>query len=316
MANASDSHSRPSTLDPLFLAGPTAVGKSEIALLLAEKIRGEIISVDSMQVYRGLDIGTAKPSAAERARVRHHLIDVVDLTESFDAAQFVRLANAAVLEIQSRGHTPIFCGGTGLYFKAFLEGLGEAPPADEKLRAELERAPLPELLAELAEKDPVTHGKIDRQNPRRVIRAVEVIRLTGKKFSEQRAEWRPPLGPPASRRQVIAFFRPAPDLHARINARVITMFAHDLVEETRRLLEQGLAQNKTATQALGYRQVIEHLRGEHSLPETVELVKIKTRQFAKRQMTWFRRHGNCEWVELKREDSPESIATQIFRARN
>src|SRR4051812_41200252 len=171
-----------SNLHPVFIAGPTAVGKSEIALAVAEKIGGEIISVDSMQVYRGLDIGTAKPSAAERARVRHHLIDVVDITEPFDAAQFVRLATAAVAEIQSRGRVPIFCGGTGLYFKAFLEGLGDAPPADEALRAQLETVPLPELLAELTEKDPVTYEKIDRQNPRRVIRAVEVIRLTGKKF--------------------------------------------------------------------------------------------------------------------------------------
>src|SRR4051794_1455673 len=200
MANASDPLLATSPR-PIFLAGPTAVGKSEIALLLAEKIGGEIISVDSMQVYRGLDIGTAKPSAAERVRVRHHLIDVVDLTETFDAAQFVRLANEAVTDIQSRGCVPIFCGGTGLYFKAFLEGLGEAPPADEKLRAELEAIPLPALLHELATKDPVTYEKIDRNNPRRVIRAMEVIRLTGKKFSEQRAEWKSPLGAPAVQAQ-------------------------------------------------------------------------------------------------------------------
>src|SRR5689334_19992338 len=127
-----------STLHPrcIFLAGPTAVGKSEIALLLAEKIGGEIISVDSMQVYRGLDIGTAKPSVEERARVRHHLIDVVDLSEAFDAAQFVLLANASIAEIQSRSRVPIFCGGTGLYFKAFLDGLGDTPAADAQLRAQ------------------------------------------------------------------------------------------------------------------------------------------------------------------------------------
>jgi tRNA dimethylallyltransferase len=321
MANTPIRHS-PSSI-PVFLAGPTAVGKSEIALLLAEKIGGEIISVDSMQVYRGLDIGTAKPSAEERARVRHHLIDVVELTESFDAAQFVRLANAAVTDIQSRGRVPIFCGGTGLYFKAFLEGLGDAPPADEKLRAKLEETPLPELLAELAQKDPVTYEKIDRQNPRRVVRAVEVIRLTGKRFSEQRAEWKSTLGAPASRwpvhrlagetpahpgtAHIVAFSRDNIDLRARIDARVDAMFARGLVKETRRLLEQGLAQNKTAAQALGYRQVIEHLRGEHTLPQTIELVKIRTRQFAKRQMTWFRRHGNCEWIDLKSSDSAESI---------
>jgi tRNA dimethylallyltransferase len=311
----------------IFLAGPTAVGKSEIALLLAEKIGGEIISVDSMQVYRGLDIGTAKPSAAERARVPHHLIDVVDLTESFDAAQFLRLANAVVTEIQSRGRVPIFCGGTGLYFKGFLEGLGGGPAADDKLRAELEAVPLSELLAELAEKDPVTYQRIDRKNPRRVVRAVEVIRLTGKKFSEQRAEWQATLGAPASRRQVeplaggtpalpgitrlIGFSRSNPDLHARINTRVDAMFAGGLVEETRRLLEHGLAQNKTAMQALGYRQVVEHLRGERALPETIELVKSKTRQFAKRQMTWFRRQLNLQWIELKPAQELLSIAEII-----
>ncbi len=315
MANASPIHPPSSILHSIFLAGPTAVGKSEIALLLAEKIGGEIISVDSMQVYRGLDIGTAKPSAAERARVPHHLIDIVELTQPFDAAQFVRHATAAVADIQSRARVPIFCGGTGLYFKAFLEGLGDTPPGDEKLRAELETTPLPELLAELAEKDPVTHEKIDRQNPRRIIRAIEVIRLTGKKFSEQRADWIS-LGPPASRRQVdanepvtsiIAFSRTNTDLHARINSRVDTMFARGLVDETRQLLDHGLAQNKTALQALGYRQVVEHLRGERGLPETMELVKIKTRQFAKRQMTWFRRHGNCEWIELKPGNSYEQL---------
>ena len=175
---------------PIFLTGPTAVGKSSIALALAEKIGGEIITVDSMQVYRGLDIGTAKPTADERKKIPHHLLDLCELTEAFDAAQFIRLAQKTVAEIQSRGRTPIFCGGTGLYFKAFLDGLGDAPPADDKLRAELEAAPFPALLAELRERDPAAYEKIDKQNPRRVIRAVEVIRLTGMKFSEQRSEWK------------------------------------------------------------------------------------------------------------------------------
>ena len=179
---------------PIFLAGPTAVGKSEIALLLAEKIGGEIISADSMQVYRGLDIGTAKPSPAERARVPHHLIDICELTENFDAAQFIRLAQKAVEEIQLRNKTPIFCGGTGLYFKAFLRGLGEAPATNPELRAELEAASFESLLHELRERDPAAYEKIDKQNPRRVIRAVEVIRLTGKKFSEKRAEWKAESG--------------------------------------------------------------------------------------------------------------------------
>jgi tRNA dimethylallyltransferase len=301
-------------LHPVFIAGSTAVGKSEIALRLAEQLDGEIISADSMQVYRGLDIGTAKPSPAERALVPHHLIDICDLNESFDAAQFIRLAQKAVEEIQSRNKTPIFCGGTGLYFKAFLSGLGEAPGTNSELRAELESSSFELLLHELKERDPVAYGKIDRQNPRRVIRAIEVIRLTGKKFSEQRAEWKSNSTIHDSRftTHFYCFTRPPADLHARINARVDTMFARGLVDETRGLLTRGLEQNKTAMQAIGYRQVVEHLRGEHPLAETIELVKSRTRQFAKRQLTWFRRQLDPEWIELKPDESLEKCARKII----
>ena len=305
---------------PIFLAGPTAVGKSAVALALAEKLGGEIISVDSMQVYRGLDIGTAKPGAAERARVPHHLIDVVDLTEPFDAAKFVALANQAVNEIQSCDRVPILCGGTGLYFKAFLEGLGDAPPANPELRAELEATPLPKLLRELETRDPATFQEIDQRNPRRIIRAVEVIRLTGKPFSAQRARWgeatdEPPSLSNGSRgrspHQIICLTRAAADLHARINSRVQKMFAAGLVDETRGLLNIGLEQNHTAMQAIGYRQVVEHLRGERSLSETIELVKVKTRQFAKRQMTWFRRQLKVEWIGLEPQALPEQVARLV-----
>ena len=295
------------SVSPLFLAGPTAVGKSEIALRLAETIGGEIISVDSMQVYRGLDIGTAKPSAEERARVPHHLIDVAELHEPFDAARFIELAGRAVAEIQARRRVPIFCGGTGLYFKAFLEGLGEAPPSDTRLRAELEATPLAELLRELAQRDPATFEKIDRQNPRRVVRAMEVIRLTGKPFSAQRAEWQSKVQSPTSK-VIFALTRKPEELHRRIELRVDEMFRRGLVEETHCLLGLGLEQNRTAMQAIGYRQVVEQLRGERSLPETIELVKIKTRQFAKRQMTWFRRQLNPTWMELPSNDPTSAVA--------
>ncbi len=294
-------------LRPVFLAGPTAVGKSAVALALAERIGGEIISVDSMQAYRGLDLGTAKPSAAEQKKIPHHLINICDLHEAFDAAQFIRHAQTAVSEIQSRGHVPIFCGGTGLYFKAYLEGLGEAPPSDETLRAELEKTSLESLLEELRERDPAAYEKIDRQNPRRVIRAVEVIRLTGKKFSEQRAEWGAEVRSQKSEGRIFCLTRQSEDLHFRITRRADEMFSRGLVDETRELLKHGLAENKFAMQAIGYRQVVEHLRGERNLAETIELVKIKTRQFAKRQLTWFRRHGNCEWLEIKRDDALENI---------
>jgi len=265
-----------------------------------------------MQVYRGLDIGTAKPSAAERERVPHHLIDVVDLTEPFDAAQFVRRANAVVVEIQSRGLVPIFCGGTGLYFKAFLEGLGDTPPADEKLRAELEAAPLAQLLRELAERDPATYERIDRKNPRRVVRAVEVIRLTNRPFSAQRSNWIHGTRNTKREAPIFGLFRSTEELRTRIDARVDDMFARGLVEETQRLLKRRLAQNKTAMQALGYRQVVEHLRGERALQETIELVKTKTRQFAKRQMTWFRRQLKLEWIELAPNCESATVVERIY----
>lgn len=292
----------------IYLAGPTAVGKSAVALALAERLGGEIISVDSMQVYRGLDIGTAKPTPEERARVRHHLIDVADLREAFNAAQFVAAAGRAVGDIQARGRVPVFCGGTGLYFKAWLEGLGETPAADPKLRAELEAMPLPELLRELAVRDPETFARIDRQNPRRVVRAVEIVRLSGRPGTVQRAPWGG--GAPAPGRYLCLTREPA-DLRARVNARVDEMFARGLVEETTRLLTAGLAENRTALQAIGYRQVVEHLRGERNLPETIALVKTKTWQFAKRQMTWFRHQAKPEWVPWPPGQTADTLAVAI-----
>ena len=306
----------PSSLHPFLLAGPTAVGKSAVALRLAERWGSEIISVDSMQVYRGLDLGTAKPTPAERRRVPHHLIDVLELTEPFDAARFATLARQAVQEIQARGRIPILCGGTGLYFRAFLEGLGDAPPGDAALRVELERTPMPDLLRELAERDPETFAKIDRQNPRRVLRALEVIRLTGRPFSAQRARWTQP-SPLAPRPSplFLGLSRAADDLRARIDARVEDMFRRGLVAETADLLRRGLAQNRTATQAIGYRQVIEHLRGERSLADTVTLVKQRTRQFAKRQMTWFRRQADVTWVAVGPDEDAASVVERLRRLR-
>ncbi|MGD0815387.1 MAG: tRNA (adenosine(37)-N6)-dimethylallyltransferase MiaA [Verrucomicrobiota bacterium] len=290
---------------PVFLAGPTAAGKSALAIELAERIGGEIISVDSMQVYRGLDIGTAKPSPAQLQRVPHHLIDVVGLDESFDAARFIALAGAALAGIRSRGRVPIFCGGTGLYFKAFLEGLGAAPSSNPKIRAELESTPLEILLTELRQRDPAMFDKVDRQNPRRVIRALEVIRITGRPYSEQRGGWQ--AGPPAVPGRFIGLTRPAGELSDRIRRRVDEMFAGGLVAETEALLRRGLAENPTALQALGYRQVVEHLRGERPLAETIELVKIRTRQYAKRQLTWFRRQLRLDWIPLEGQ-TPASVA--------
>ena len=294
---------------PILLAGPTASGKSAVALALAKELGGEIISVDSMQVYRGLDLGTAKPTTEERAQVPHHLIDVVELTESFDSAKFVALANAAVSEIQQRGRVPILCGGTGLYFTVWLNGLGDSPPPDATLRAELETKPLPELLDELARQDPVTFDEIDIDNRRRVVRAVEVIRITGKPFSQQRAAW--PERAPALAGRSFGLLRSREDLHRRINRRVDEMFAAGLIDETRTLLTHGLESNRTALQAIGYRQVVEHLRGERGRLETIELVKQRTRQFSKRQSTWFRGQLDLDWLEVAANATPEETARQL-----
>jgi tRNA dimethylallyltransferase len=295
---------------PILLAGPTAVGKSDIALALAERIGGEIISVDSMQVYRGLDIGTAKPSAEDRKRVPHHLINVVELTEAFDAASFVHRAAQAIQDIIARGRQPILCGGTGLYFNALLNGLGTAPSGNPRLRAKLDSEPLRVLLAELEDRDPATFQRIDTSNRRRVVRALEVIRLTGIPFSQQRAAWEPSARVPDL--PAYGFTRVRDDLVQRIDARVDYMFAAGLVEETKALLRHGLETNRTALQALGYRQVFEHLLGERSLSDTIALIKTRTRQFAKRQMTWFRRQMHLDWIELTRGNDPFEAANLVI----
>ncbi|MBC8326691.1 MAG: tRNA (adenosine(37)-N6)-dimethylallyltransferase MiaA [Verrucomicrobia subdivision 3 bacterium] len=287
---------------PVFIAGPTASGKSAVALEVAQQKNGEIISVDSMQVYRGLNLGTAKPSAEETARVLHHHIDILDLTESFDAASFVTRTETIIEKIKS----PIFCGGTGLYFSAWLEGLGEAPQANAPLRTALEEEDLETLVAELLERDPATHATIDRQNRRRVVRAVEVIRLTGKPFSEQRAEWTGQVPP-----NFFLLERDRKDLRHRIDVRVDAMFAAGLVEETCSL-RSALEGNPVAQQALGYRQVIGHLNGEQGLPETVALVKSRTWQFARRQMTWFRKLHGAQTLTVPANEAAAETAQRLI----
>jgi tRNA dimethylallyltransferase len=297
-------------MSPILIAGPTAVGKSALALELAGHLGGEIISVDSMQVYRGLDIGTSKPNAAERARCVHHLVDVVDLGGAFDAACFVRETTAAVEAITGRGKIPVLCGGTGLYINAWLNGLGSAPPPDPVLRAELEAMPLETLLDELARKDWETFDSIDLKNRRRLVRAVEVIRLTGLPFSRQRAAW--PDRAPSMAGRAFGLRRSREDLVDRIHRRVDAMFAAGLVEETRRLMAVGLEGNRVAMQAIGYRQVVEHLRGERGFRETVEQVKIRTRQYAKRQMTWFDGQLDLDWIEVACDEPPAVSAAKVL----
>ena len=283
---------------PCFLVGPTAVGKTTVALELARRLDAEIVSADSMQVYRGMDIGTAKSSSAERAAVPHHLIDVVEVSERFDVARYVTLANAAVADIRHRGKTPLIVGGTGLYLRALTEGLSEAPDADPALRAELEAMGRERVLEELRRIDPEAAGRIGPHNFRRLVRALEICRLTGRKNSELRREWDPSRLP-----LMHGLDRDRADLYARCDMRVEAMFRAGLVDEVRSLLPRGLAENTTARQALGYKEVIVHLRGETTLEETIALVKTRTRQFAKRQLTWFRHQARVEWIHVAADEN-------------
>jgi tRNA dimethylallyltransferase len=238
--------------------------------------------------------------------VPHHLLDIVGLEESYDAARFVTDASSAIVGIQQRGHLPILCGGTGLYFNAWLNGLGSAPAPDPVLRAELETLATEVLLDELARRDWETFDAIDVRNRRRIVRAVEVIRLTGRPFSTQRAAW--PERAPAMAGRAFGIRRSTPILVERIHRRVDRMFESGLVEETRRLLEIGLEGNRVAMQAIGYRQVVEHLKGARGVRETVEMVKNRTRQFAKRQRTWFEGQLDLEWLDAPSGSDAELAA--------
>ena len=300
--------------DPvIYITGATASGKSALAMRLANTLGGEIISVDSMQVYCGLNIGTAKPSSQEQNEIQHHLIDVAQLSEAFDAAQFVSLAQQALKLIWKRGRVPIFCGGTGLYFRALIEGLGESPPSDESLRDELALMPIESLVAELRIKDPEAAKQLDLKNPRRVLRAIEVIRLTGRPYSEQRIGWNNVDKAPQN---LFCISREVDVLNQRIHKRVDERFNQGLVEETQTLIKKGLRNNRNACQALGYRQVLDLLDGKLDLENVVHQVKTKTRQFAKRQRSWFRNQMKCKFLEWPDEENLNSFSEQLLAKIN
>ena len=300
--------------DPvIYITGATASGKSALAMRLANRLGGEIISVDSMQVYCGLNIGTAKPSAQEQNEIQHHLIDVAQLSEAFDAAQFVSLAQQALKIIWKRGRVPIFCGGTGLYFRALIEGLGESPPGDESLRDELAQMPIESLVTELSIKDPEAAKQVDLKNSRRLLRAIEVIRLTGRPYSEQRIGWNNVDKAPQN---LFCISRDVDVLNQRIHKRVDEMFNQGLVEETQTLIKKGLRNNRNACQALGYRQVLDLLDGKLDLENVVQQVKTKTRQFAKRQRSWFRNQMKCKFLEWPDEENVNSFSEQLLAKIN
>ena len=290
-----------------YLVGPTAVGKTAVALALAQQLNAEIVSADSMQLYRGMDIGTAKPTLAERETVPHHLLDVADVSEKFDVARYVELARAAISDIQQRGKTALVVGGSGLYLRALAQGLVEMPKADATLRAELEAVGREGVLEELQRLDPEAAASIGSHNFRRLVRALEICRLTGRKSSELRRGWdleQLPLMYGLDRERV--------DLYARCDARVDAMFKAGLLDEVLALRAIGLDENSTARQALGYKEAIAHLNGELSLRETIDLVKIRTRHFAKRQLTWFRHQARVEWIAVAPADTAEDVVKRLL----
>lgn len=287
----------------LAIVGPTASGKTALSLTLAERLGGEILSCDSMQIYRGMDIGTAKADDRERSRVRHHLLDLVDPGVPFSAADYAAEAERVLADVTSRGRLPIFCGGTGLYLKAVLEGRhSDIPGSDPALRERLTKegtAPggADRLWERLLALDPESALAIPRQNLRRVIRALEIYELTGRTKSELDAASR------EKPRLIDCFtvglrFSDRSLLCRRIDERVDKMMAEGLLEEVKRLSDSGgLSPGSTAAQAIGYRQLLPHLSGEISLELAVSAVKTATRQYAKRQMTWFRSDPTVHWLD-------------------
>ena len=274
------------------------MGKTAAAIELARRLGGEIVNADSMQVYRHMDIGTAKPTAAEQARVRHHLIDVADPDESFDAARFARLGRAAIDDIAARGRVPIVAGGTGLYIKALLYGLAREAPADPALRRHLMQevaARGPEALhRRLAAVDPATAARVHPHDALRIVRALEVYTLTGRPLSEHHRRHRFADAPYEPFK--IGLDMDRGDLYRRIDQRVDTMMAEGFEAEVQGLLARGYSADLKSMQSLGYRHMAAYLDGRIDLEAAVTTLKRDTRRFAKRQFTWFRADTEMRWV--------------------
>ena len=292
---------------PLALVGPTASGKTEASIELARRLGAEVVVIDSMTLYRGMDVGTAKPSPGERAAVPHHLIDVADPVEPFSVARFQHLARVALAAIRARGRAALLVGGSGLYYRAVVDEL-EFPGTDRLVRVSLEteaEALGPQALhARLAAFDPIAAGRMEPANARRVVRALEVAALYGRPFSSFAEAWgRYPL----ERVRVAGVTLPPDALRARIETRVGRQLDEGLVDEVRRLLDRGFASFLTASQAIGYLEVADHLAGRLTLDLAVERIVRRTRALARRQMAWFRRDPRIRWFEA----GPEGAAALV-----
>jgi tRNA dimethylallyltransferase len=290
----------------IVLVGPTAVGKTELSLRLAERLGGEIVSADSRLFYRGMDIGTAKPTPGERLRVPHHLIDVTDPDETWSLAVFHQAAAAAITDIHQRGHLPLLVGGTGQYVHAVTHGwtppvAAPDPELRTRLEAEAETIGADGLYARLRSLDPAAAERIDPRNLRRTIRAIEVILATGRKFSEQGGQGESPY-----RLLTVGLIRPRPELYARVDARIEAMFAAGLLDEVRGLLSKGYSANLPAMTSIGYRECAAVLRGEMTVEEAKVQMRRLTRIFVRRQANWFKADdSSIHWFEAGKVEVEE-----------
>jgi tRNA dimethylallyltransferase len=282
----------------IAVVGPTAAGKSGLAVALAQALGGEVINADSMQVYRGMDIGTAKLTPAERHGVPHHLLDLWDVRQTANVADYQRLARAAIADIGARGRVPILAGGSGLYVRAALEDLsfpGTDPDIRARLESELAETGPAALHARLAAADPAAARAILPSNGRRIVRALEVIELTGRPFTASLPDYA--AGAAAVPARQLGLRLPRDELDRRIEARVGQMWAAGFEQEVRRLEQQGLREGLTASRALGYQQLLRHLAGETTLDQARDETVRATRRFARRQESWFRRDPRITWLD-------------------
>jgi tRNA dimethylallyltransferase len=295
----------------ILILGVTASGKGKLAFALAKSLDAEIISIDSMKVYRRMDIGTAKPPKENRDQIPYHLINVVEPGDSFSVARFLELAQAAIDDIKKRGKPVIAVGGTALYIKSLLYGLFEGPGADEQIREELkvqaQAEGLDKLYAQLQKIDPATAAKISANDPRRIIRALEVYKLTGKPISSFQQQWDANASQDWS---IIGLRREKTEESKRINARVKKMIDAGLVDEVKKLLAEPIPLSKQARSAIGYAEIINHLAGEISLDDAIELIKKNTRKLAKAQRTWFKTFKNVNSLDLAPDETFDSVLTR------
>lgn len=299
----------------LVIVGPTAAGKSRLAIEIAKKIPSEIISADSMQVYKGLDIGTAKVSILTRKQFKHHLIDVTTIDKPFNVVKYQKVAKKIISQVQKREMLPIIVGGGGLYVRATIYKLKFPPNAKnpkirKELEQQLEQRGITYLQEKLNEKDPVAYKTIDLNNSRRLIRALEVIETTSRPYSSFREDWH--NWEPQYKAMLIGLTMPRRLLYERINNRVDKMMNAGLLNETKQLIAQGLKDAMVAKQALGYKELIEYLDNKVTLEQAVENLKKRTRNYAKRQITWFKKDPNIKWFDISKI-SIQKIVHQIIR---